>query len=241
KAANLTSEDCVFEIGPGKGILTKIIAPIVNNLTTVEIDKTLFSQLSAFFSFHNQKNIDLINADILKFDIPADKSFKFISNLPYNIGTAIIQKLLPLPNWTSAVFMLQKEVAHRIISESGSKDYGYLSIFCSYYAESELLFDVSPSCFNPKPKVVSSVIKFTNKKAPPPDDDFFKLVKFCFSMRRKTILNSLSSFTELEKNKTIEILKSCSINEMLRPDKLSVFHFLILTKALKKYKIITDF
>ncbi|MDR1474895.1 MAG: 16S rRNA (adenine(1518)-N(6)/adenine(1519)-N(6))-dimethyltransferase RsmA [Endomicrobium sp.] len=236
KAANLDSKDNVLEIGPGNGILTKLIHTKVNNLTTIEIDGTLFQQLRHYFSFHNITNVELINEDFLKYDID-DIERKFISNLPYNVGTAIIQRILPLQNWTTAVFMLQKEVIARLAAKHGSKDYGYISIFTSYYADAEILFDVSPKCFNPPPKVVSSVIKLKNKKSEYPDDVFFDFVKHAFSMRRKTILNSLSSFCNIPKNDASKIIETCGLNVLLRPDKLSVFAFLSLTKEIKKYRI----
>jgi 16S rRNA (adenine1518-N6/adenine1519-N6)-dimethyltransferase len=236
KAANLDSNDNVLEIGPGKGILTKLIQPKVNKLTAVEIDETLFQQLKHYFSFHNVVNVELIKKDFLKYDVD-DIERKFISNLPYNAGTAIIQRILPFQNWTTAVFMLQKEVIARLAAKPGSKDYGYISIFTSYYANAEILFDVSPKCFNPPPKIVSSVIKLKNKKAQYPDDVFFDFVKYAFSMRRKTILNSLCSFCNIPKNNVSKIIESCGLNVLLRPDKLSTFDFLGLTKEIKKYRI----
>jgi 16S rRNA (adenine1518-N6/adenine1519-N6)-dimethyltransferase len=144
KAADLGLMDNVFEIGHGKGILTKLIVPSVNFLTAIEIDKILFQQLASYFSFNKITNVELINQDFLKYDIP-DIKRKFISNLSYNVGTAIIQKILPLQNWTTAVFMLQKEVMGRLAAKPGDKDYGYISIFTSYYTDVEVLFDVSPN------------------------------------------------------------------------------------------------
>jgi 16S rRNA (adenine1518-N6/adenine1519-N6)-dimethyltransferase len=261
KAADLQPMDNVLEIGPGKGILTKLIQPKVDKLTAVEIDEILLQQLNHYFSFHNIKNINLINAEFLKLDTHAllltttvengspietlennrqcvDKNiFKIISNLPYNVGTAIIQRILPLQNWTTAVFMLQKEVIERLAAKPGSKDYGYISIFTSYYANAEILFDVSPKCFNPPPKVISSVIKLTNKKPEIPEDIFFDFVKHAFSMRRKTILNCLSSFCNIPKDEASKILEGCGLNVLLRPDKLSISNFLSLTNEIKKYRI----
>jgi 16S rRNA (adenine1518-N6/adenine1519-N6)-dimethyltransferase len=250
KAADLEQQDKVLEIGSGKGILTKLIQPQVKHLTAVEIDETLSKQLNHFFSFHNVKNIEIINIDFLKFDLrdlqssiitrdeaPQNTSFKIISNLPYNIGTAIIQKILPLKNWTTAIFMLQKEVIQRLAAQPNSKDYGYISIFTSYYADCKVLFDVSPRCFNPPPKVVSSVVKLINKLPKLPESIFFDFVKHSFSMRRKTILNCLSSFKELEKSQGTKILDSCGLDPFLRPDKLSISEFLRLTNKIKQYTI----
>ncbi|AKL98488.1 ribosomal RNA small subunit methyltransferase A [Endomicrobium proavitum] len=321
KAAALTKDDEVLEIGPGKGALTKIIAPQVKHLTAVEIDKILFQQLNYYFDFHKTENVTLINEDFLKLQsgkwkveseingkskdkdeqqqslkqVQGDQSekwkvesgingkskdkdeqqqslkqvqgdsvvefnrvsrchcetlvsksavavngavnstfhfplstlpFKVVSNLPYNVGTAIIQKILPTPNWTTCVFMLQKEVNERLAAPAGSKDYGYISIFTQYYANAQIMFDVSPRCFTPQPKVTSSVIKLTNKNAPPPNKNFFPFVKHAFAMRRKTILNAVSSFANLDKTQTAKILQEIKIDPMLRPEKLSIENFL---------------
>lgn len=234
RAAQLNPEDTVLEIGPGKGILTKIIQPQVKHLTAVEIDPVLFGQLTHYFNFHNIQNTELANLDFMKYEIPADKPFKIISNLPYNVGTAIIQRILPMPNWTTAVFMLQKEVIHRLAAKQGEKDYGYISIFTSYYTDSEILFDVSPKCFNPRPKVTSSVIRLTNKNPQTPDPLFFAFIKHAFSMRRKTILNCLGSFKNLDKSQANKILITCNLDPFLRPDKLSISDFLCLTAEIKK-------
>jgi 16S rRNA (adenine1518-N6/adenine1519-N6)-dimethyltransferase len=236
KAANLEKYDEVLEIGPGKGVLTKIIQQQVNYLTAVEADGVLSRQLNRYFSFHSARNIKIINVDFLKYNIP-NTELKVISNLPYNVGTAIIQKILPIKNWTTAVFMLQKEVAQRLAAQPGGKAYGYISIFTSYYSDYKILFDVSPRCFNPPPKVISSVIKLTNKAPEPPDPLFFDFVKHAFKTRRKTILNCLSSFKNLEKRKAARILDTCALNQILRPDKLSIPDFLRLTDETRKHII----
>jgi 16S rRNA (adenine1518-N6/adenine1519-N6)-dimethyltransferase len=234
KAAELDENDEVFEIGPGKGVLTKIIQPKVKRLTAVEIDAELASNLKSRFSDKN--NIEIIKSDFLNFQLSASgfQLCKFISNLPYNAGTAIIQKILPLQNWDICVFMLQKEVAARLAGNFASKDYGYISIFTRYYADCKVLFDVSPSCFRPPPKVMSSVIKLTNRRPPEPDKTLFDLVKRSFSMRRKTILNSLSAFLNIEKSETLKILETCMIDQMTRPDKLSLQDFIKITEASRK-------
>jgi len=267
KAAGLIKEDEVLEIGPGKGVLTKIIQPLVKRLTTVEIDPILAQQLKYYFSFNNINNVEILNADFLKlqsdnndeesviasgiensakqsgavnstFRFPLSTlPFKVISNLPYNVGTAIIQKILPLNNWTLCVLMLQKEVAHRLAAKQGTQDYGYISIFTQYYADCELLFDVSPRCFTPQPKVVSSVIKLTNRRSPEPDKILFDFIKHAFSMRRKTILNCVSTFKNLDKSQANQILITCGLEPLLRPGVLSISDFFRLTNEIKKYII----
>jgi 16S rRNA (adenine1518-N6/adenine1519-N6)-dimethyltransferase len=251
KTANLERQDIVLEIGSGKGILTKIIQPKAKYLTVIEIDRFLCDQLSSYFSLQDGgKNIKIINVDFLKFNlselqlgktlknkISQRDLFKIISNLPYNVGTAIIQKILPTNFWKVGVFMLQKEVAQRFIAQSTGKNYGYISIFASYYAECEILFDVSANCFKPKPKITSSVVKLVNKFPKPPELFFFDFVKHSFNMRRKTILNCLSSFKNMGKGQATKILNSCNLDVSLRPDNLSISDFLYLTNKIKHYII----
>jgi len=236
KAANLKKQDEVLEIGPGKGILTKIIQPQVKYITAIEIDNKLFRYLNNYATLNNIKNIKIVNEDFLKYNMPSGE-FKIVSNLPYNIGTAVIQKILPLKNWNNAILTLQKEVAQRLAARPGAKNYGYISIFTSYYAECKILFDISPKCFNPPPKVASSVIKLTNKNKKQPELLFFELVKHSFSMRRKTILNCLGSFKELKKSRAAEIINACNLDPLLRPSNLSIPDFLSLTNETKKYTI----
>ncbi|MDR3111753.1 MAG: 16S rRNA (adenine(1518)-N(6)/adenine(1519)-N(6))-dimethyltransferase RsmA [Elusimicrobiota bacterium] len=233
KSAQLRPTDSVLEIGPGKGILTKIIQQQARSLTAIEIDKDLAKNLSKYFAF---ENIKIINEDFLKTNLESvfssllSEKIKIISNLPYNVGTRIIQKILPLQIWDTAVFMLQKEVAHRLCAKMQTKDYGYISVFTSYYAKCDILFDVSKKCFRPQPKIVSTVVKLTNKFPPKADKVLFDFVKFAFSMRRKTILNSLSSFIKSDKTTAAKIIEQCNLDASLRPERISVENFLKLIK-----------
>lgn len=233
-AADLNSGDNVLEIGPGRGILTKLIQMTANSVTCVEIDKFLFKELNDYLSSKKITNVKSINQDFLKYDI-LDIKYKFISNLPYNVGTAIIQKILPLQNWTTAVFTLQKEVVERLAAKPGVKEYGYISIFTSYYADTEILFNISPKCFNPQPKIISSVIKLKNKNPKVPKPIFFNFIKHAFSMRRKTILNCISSFCDISKEEATNILKNCKLEKLIRPDRLYVSDFLNLSNEINKY------
>jgi len=234
-AAGIKKSDLVVEIGPGKGILTDIIKDLTHSLTLLEIDPALSQRLSAIYA--QTSNVKIENIDALNYVFPGTP-YKIVSNLPYNVGTAIVQHFLPSPSWTTAVIMLQKEVALRLCAKPASADYGYISIFCAYYAAAEILFDVSPSCFGPKPKVMSSVIRLTNKNAAPPDPLFFSFIKHCFSMRRKTILNCLGSFKNLDKQKAADILATLNFDSFLRPDKLTISDYISLTNQLKKHIIL---
>jgi 16S rRNA (adenine1518-N6/adenine1519-N6)-dimethyltransferase len=231
-SANLKKHDNVLEIGPGTGVLTRIIQKRVNHLTAVEIDSRLAKYLASMFS--DVKNIKIINSDFLEYRIEINR-FKIVSNLPYCASTAIIQRILPLDNWTSAVLMVQKEVAERLSANPNTGSYGYISVITSHHAECKVLFDVSPHCFNPKPSVISSVIRLTNKNKKQPDKMFFELIKHFFSMRRKTILNCLTLFKpfNLKKKNAIKIICSCNLNPLLRPENLCVSDFFCLTNKIK--------
>lgn len=241
-SAALSADDTVLEIGPGKGVLSVLIAAQAGRLIAVELDRnlipTLERKLSAF------KNVELVNADFLSFRLPSNVSppkagqpgagrFTVISNLPYNAATPIIERFLPLAVWKTAVVMVQKEVADRITAGPGGRDYGVLSIMCQYFCSPERLFDVAPSSFKPAPKVTSTVLRLENKLPPPPPNGFFKLVKAAFQQRRKTVLNSLSAATGIPKDTLSGQLTSCSIDPSLRPEKLTEKDYLCLTKMLE--------
>ena len=231
ESAGIQKTDTVIEIGPGKAALTDILKDYTDNLIAVDIDSRLAQILQA--KYNDNKNITIINKDFLKFDLP-DTKFKIVANLPYNVGTAIVQKLLPNKNFVSGEIMLQKDVITRLVSNEGTKDYGYISLFRQYYSDAEFLFDVPPGCFNPKPQVMSSVAKLINKFPQEPNTKLFPLIKHCFTMRRKTILNCLSTFLKIDKTQTAKILTDNNIDIMLRPDKLILLQYVNLSKYISK-------
>jgi len=230
-ALNITNTDFVIEIGPGKGILTEKIAKLAGTLIAVEIDHTLIASLKAKFA-HNPK-VQVIEQNFLDFILPKSRNIKFISNLPYCVATPIIAKILPLSNWQSAVFMVQKEVGERITAKNGTSDYGYFSVFCSYYANIEKLFVVKPCSFSPPPKVDSLVVRLSNKNALKVENGFFAFVKAAFSQKRKTILNSLSNSLKIEKEVLLPKLISAEISPTDRPEKLSLSSYQKLFSLLK--------
>ena len=231
-ALDIKNTDFVIEIGPGKGILTEKIAKLAGTLISVEIDHALIAPLKAKFS--KNPNVQVIELNFLDFIIPQNIPIKFISNLPYCVATPIIAKILPLSNWQTAVFMVQKEVGERITAKNGTSDYGYFSVFCSYYANTEKLFIVKPSSFSPPPKVDSIVVRLCNKNASKAEDGFFSFVKAAFSQKRKTILNSLSNSLKIEKDTLLPKLISAEINPTDRPEKLSLNSYQKLFSLLKK-------
>ena len=152
------------------------------------------------------------------------------ANLPYYITSPILSALLESRQFEAVTVMVQKEVALRICAKPGTADYSAFTVFCNYYAEPEILFDVPASCFIPQPKVTSAVITLRTRKEPPcPISDeklFFKVVKASFAMRRKTLVNGLSaSFSDFSKEQLKEILVSCGLSETVRGETLSIPQF----------------
>lgn len=203
KAAGITEEDCVLEIGPGIGTMTQVLAEAAGTVVAVEIDRALIPILEDTLSEYS--NVTVMNDDILKVDIKRivqernqGKPIKVVANLPYYITTPIIMGLfeakIPLESIT---VMVQKEVAARMQVGPGTKDYGALSLAVQYYAKPEIVANVPPNCFIPRPGVGSAVIRLTRYKEPPvetADEGFlFAVIRAAFNQRRKTLANSLSN------------------------------------------------
>ncbi len=174
-AADISPADKILEIGPGKGVLTALIAPLAGEFRAVEVDRQLFESLNTSGRFPNTK---FVLADFLEYPFASDLGpLKIVANLPYNVSTAIIEKFLPENNWTIAVVMVQKEVGERLTASPGTKEYGSLTIFCRHYAGIVKLFSVGPGCFFPKPKVDSVVLKLVNHFSPRLSQEFTRFVK----------------------------------------------------------------
>ncbi|MDD2680395.1 MAG: 16S rRNA (adenine(1518)-N(6)/adenine(1519)-N(6))-dimethyltransferase RsmA, partial [Candidatus Omnitrophica bacterium] len=199
----LKPSDIVLEIGPGRGELTQAISQRVNKIFGLEIDKRLYSLLDSSFAGTN-KNIKLINSDILKFDIAGflrrEKirgRIKVFGNIPYYISSPIIEQLLKFRERIESVFItVQKEFAARVAALPGSKVYGSFSCFTQYYTSPRVIFNISRNCFRPLPKVDSSFLELKIRKKPAVQvkDErlFFKIIRGSFNQRRKTLRNSLS-------------------------------------------------
>jgi len=228
-----------IEIGPGKGILTEELAKCYNKVIAVELDKKLHAGLLKRFS--GNKNIEIVNADFLKWSIPGTgNKYRFIANIPFYITSPIIDKILNFDCWDIAVFMVQREVARRIAAEEKSKNWGVLSISCRIVSEVKIMFDVPPRCFCPVPDVTSSVIRFKRLATPlvkrADREMFINIVKSSFSHRRKTIENSLSLSLGLEKNTINTLLLKSGIQPKTRPENVSINEFYLLSGNLEILK-----
>ena len=201
EAGELTDGDTVIEIGAGLGHLTDVLAQRAKQVIAVEVDELLYKALAAQFSIDSR--VHLLNADILKLEFNSffesdltSSTYKIIANLPYNITTPILWKLLAHRKQIhSCVLMMQKEVAERIIAGPGGKDYGALTIGVAYHAESTLIATLSPENFYPAPKVDSALLKLTMRDSPvvsvENEELFFKVVRTGFRTRRKMLKNAL--------------------------------------------------
>ncbi len=234
KSADISVSDTVIEIGPGYGILTEELLQKSKKIIAVEIDKKLAEELIE--KYRNQKKIKLVNTDFLKYNPPKKLKLKFVANLPYYISSAIIEKILHLNNWDTAVFMIQKEVANRLKSPPNSSDYGVLTIACQVYCEVEKMFNVPGTCFQPKPLVTSTVVKLKRLKNPlikkNEEKNFFRIVKSAFLHRRKTILNSLSLELKIDKKILEEKILQAGISPLCRAETISIDGFVKLAKVL---------
>ena len=239
ECSNIEKEDLVIEIGPGLGTLTKYLLEKAGKVICIELDTKMLQILEDRFSLYD--NFELINNDVLKVDLKniiekektqgKIKQVKIVANLPYYITTPIIMKLLEEElELESITVMIQKEVADRLIAIPGEKNTGAITYSVYYYASSEAIMEVPNSSFIPEPEVTSKVIKLNIRKEPvvtPKDKEkMFKIIKYAFTQKRKTLLNSLTNNKIFEnKQQGIEILNSLQINENCRPEELTLEQF----------------
>ena len=243
-SAGITTEDCVLEIGPGIGTMTQYLAENAREVVAVEIDKALIPILEETLSAYD--NVTVINDDILKVDVNriveeknAGKPIKVVANLPYYITTPIImglfEKHVPLESIT---IMVQKEVADRMQVGPGTKDYGALSLAVQYYAKPEIVANVPPNCFMPRPNVGSAVIRLTRHDKPPVlvrDEAFlFRLIRASFNQRRKTLINGLSNagIAGVTKESVGTALEEMGLSQTIRGEALTLEQFAMLSDRL---------
>lgn len=221
EACALEKNDVVLEIGPGKGVLTRPLADRVKKVLAIEKDNYLAPQLEKEFA---GTNVTIEHADILKYpfeQLPAP--MKVVGNLPYNIATPIIEKVLAFRHKFSVFYMtVQLEYGNRIVARPHSKEYGSLSCFVQYYAQAQKLFKIPPSAFRPAPKVDSCFLSLHMRPEPARkarDEEFlFKLIRACFSQRRKILKNSLAVIYGKEEGE--ELLRNLNIDPMVRAEDL---------------------
>lgn len=234
-AAHLNETCAVLEIGPGIGPLTQHLARQAGKVAAVELDTSLLPILNETLTDYS--NVEIIPGDVLKLSLDALIDDKFsgftpvaCANLPYNITTPVLTRLLECSRFCSITVMIQREVARRICAAPGDPDCGAFSLFCQYYARCELLFEVPPDCFLPAPKVTSAVVRLIPYTSPPVTGDpdaIFAVIKAAFSQRRKTLLNTLSASysSRFSKEELRQIIHDCGLPETIRGEKLGLEQF----------------
>lgn len=244
QAAGITKEDFVLEIGPGIGTMTQYLCENAGEVVAVEIDQNLIPILKETLSAYD--NVTVINEDILKVDIVrlaeeknGGKPIKVVANLPYYITTPIIMGLfeshVPIDSIT---IMVQKEVADRMQVGPGTKDYGALSLAVQYYAKPEIIANVPPNCFMPRPNVGSAVIRLTrHEKVPVAVDNeklMFRLIRASFNQRRKTLANGLSNSPEIHLAKEViqESIEELGVPVTIRGEALTLEQFAELSNII---------
>ena len=245
RAAQVTRDDFVLEIGPGIGTMTQYLAENSREVFAVEIDEKLIPILQDTLSEYD--NVTVLNQDILKVDINkiamernGGKPIKVVANLPYYITTPIIMGLfeshVPIDSIT---VMVQKEVADRMQVGPGTKDYGALSLAVQYYAEPYIVANVPPNCFMPRPNVGSAVIKLTRHENPPVTVEnetlMFRLIRASFNQRRKTLVNGLNNSSELNipKEVIIQSIEALGLSPTVRGETLTLQQFAQLSDEIE--------
>ncbi|MBD8967115.1 MAG: 16S rRNA (adenine(1518)-N(6)/adenine(1519)-N(6))-dimethyltransferase RsmA [Coprococcus catus] len=244
--AGVTKDDMVLEIGPGIGTMTQYLAEAAGKVVAVEIDRNLLPILQETLADYG--NVKVIHADVLSLDLEklvqeenGGRPIKVVANLPYYITTPIIMALfeqhVPLANVT---VMVQKEVAARMKSGPGSKDYGALSLAVQYYAEPYIVANVPCNCFMPRPNVDSAVIRLTRYEEPPvqvkDEKMLFKIIRASFNQRRKTLQNGLNNSSELNftKDQIAAAIAEAGFSPSVRGEALTLEQFAKLTDILLK-------
>lgn len=230
EGANIENKN-VIEIGPGKGALTNFLVSKANKVVAFEVDKDLKPFLDSITKDNN--NFEYHFIDILETDFNINEEFHVVSNIPYNITSPIIFKILNEPLIMSATLMVQKEVSDRITSNANSKNYNALSVIVQYYMDVFKVMNVNRKMFNPVPKVDSAVFKMIRKEKVLNKQDeelFINIVKSSFHQKRKTITNNLSFSFNIAKNEINDFLIKNNINPLARAETISLEQFITITK-----------
>ncbi len=241
KAADLRPDDAVLEIGAGAGTLTEELCARAGHVWAVEQDPRFASLLQEYF--HDAANLTLVHADALDLDLaavlPGDRPLKMVSNLPYNVATAVMLKALrELPRLGLMVVLVQREMAQRYLARPGNRDYGIPTLKLNYFCDISRVAQVPPSVFLPPPRVDSTLLRLERRPAgpglPADTDGFFRLVDAAFSQRRKTLVNSLAPHFRPEGGKAFleTVVEGLGWDRRLRPEELSLEDFAQLKTAL---------
>jgi len=241
----VSNEDCVLEIGPGFGALTKPLARRAKQVVSLEIDQTLFPILNV--ALEHFENARVVHGDVMKTDLAAlvqecfgdAGSLRVAANLPYYITTDVLNKLLlTLPQAKSVAVMIQKEVGDKLLSQPGEEGYGPLAILCQYFCDVRRAMDVPAACFTPPPKVDSSFMVLVRHEVKPfeAEDEalLLRLIKGAFAMRRKTLVNNLVGCFQIDRQQASAVLEAAGLSLQCRAETLSIKEFCQLSDEIKK-------
>ena len=234
ESAGLDRDTAVLEIGPGIGCLTRELSARAGKVVSIELDRSLQSILNETLS--DCGNVETVYGDAMKIDLRklAEEKFNGLrpvvcANLPYNVTSPLLTKILEADVFDSVTVMIQKEVAERICACPNTADYGAFTVFCQWYADTSMLFNVPQSCFIPQPKVTSSVIDMKKRQTPPArvnnEELMFRIVRAAFNQRRKTLVNAVSSGLGIDKVIVERSLVNCGLDIRIRGEVLSIAQF----------------
>ena len=232
----------VLEVGPGVGCLTRELSRRAGKVLAVELDERLRPVLAETLA--GCGNTEVLFGDVLKQNLPelVRETFPGLrpavcANLPYNVTSPLLTAFLEAGCFDTVTVMVQREVAHRLCAKPGTGDYGAFTVFTQWHAEPEILFDVSPGCFLPAPKVTSSVVHLKVRNEPPvpvkSEKRFFQVVRAAFNQRRKTLVNALSAgMNDVTKERAAEAVLACGLDERVRGEALSIEQFAAISDQL---------
>jgi 16S rRNA (adenine1518-N6/adenine1519-N6)-dimethyltransferase len=206
-------DEVVLEIGPGEGVLTEKLAELPNELVAIEIDPELHARLQQRFG----ARVDLRHDDAVEAPLPT-RPYRAVGNLPYNVGTPILRRVVADPNCRRAVFMLQKEVADRLVAQPNDEAYGFLTLYVRLYARARTLMTLSPGSFHPPPKVRSAVVVLDPDPKPYASDELVDLISHSFRMRRKKLVNNLTGWKGVSREQLLEAMTGAGIDPNVRAE-----------------------
>ena len=245
-AAGLDERTGVLEVGPGIGCLTVQLAARAKRVVCIELDKALQPVLTETLAEHD--NVEIVFGDVMKTDLPALCKEKFhdcdrvvvCANLPYNITSPVLTAFVESGCFACVTVMIQREVANRICARENTADYGAFSLLMQWYMMPEKLFDVSPGCFIPAPKVTSSVIRLTRRNETPctvkNEKRMFSIIRAAFNQRRKTLCNAMMNGLGLSREKAATAIAAAGLPEQIRGEALSMAQFAALSDVLTDEK-----
>lgn len=234
----------VLEVGPGIGCLTAQLAQRAGKVVSVELDGSLAPILAE--TLHGRDNVEIVYGDVLRQDIPALVAERLsglrpvvCANLPYNVTSPLLAAFIDARCFQSITVMVQREVARRLCAAPGTGDYGAFGVYVQWNCEAEILFDVPPDCFMPRPKVTSSVVRLVPRPCPPADvcDEafLFRVIRAAFNQRRKTLLNGLSNgLPGYSKQQIAAAIEKCGLDPQVRGETLALSSFAALANCLKE-------